>query len=99
LNAKEVKLHKQAVLKVCELYKKPKEFLPVSATLQIMWNDRQNILIDSFPWPFHDQRLADKIGYLDDPRPRPTKPSLYTGNQDMTEEQKPMESRVVRKRT
>ncbi len=49
---------------------------------------RQKILINSFPWPFHDQRLADKIGYLNDPRPRPTKPSLYIGNQDMTEEQK-----------
>ncbi len=35
-----------------------------------------------------DQKLSGKIDYLDDPHPRPTKPSIYTGNQDMTEERK-----------
>jgi len=88
LNAEEVKLHEQAVLRVRELYKKPNKFLPVSPALLAMWNDRQRIQIKCLPWPLHDQRLAGKITFLDDPRPRPTKPSLYTSEQDMTEEEK-----------
>ncbi len=38
LNAEEVKLHEQAVLKVRELYKKLDKFLAVSPALLTMWN-------------------------------------------------------------
>jgi hypothetical protein len=36
----------------------------------------------------HNSRLVGKIGYIKDPHPLPTKPSLYTGNPDMMEEQR-----------
>jgi hypothetical protein len=87
--AEEVRQHDQAFLKIHELYKKPEVFKPVSATLETMWQDRQmGSLIKSLPWPLHNPNHAHKISYIEDPHPMPTMPSLYTGDQDMIEEQR-----------
>jgi hypothetical protein len=88
-NAEEVRQHEQAKRKIRKLYKKPEVFEPLSATLETMWQERQTgSLIKSLPWPLHSPNLAHKISYIEDPCPMPTKPSLYTGGQDMMQEQR-----------
>jgi hypothetical protein len=49
------------------LYKKLEVFRPVAATLQTMWQARQQILpFVQLPWLFHNVRLMHNISYLED---------------------------------
>ena len=82
--------NKQAVRDVLELYKKPQEFSPVPAVLQTMWQARQNkSSIAGIPWIMHNQRLRGNLNYIQDGRPMPTKPSMYTAvGEAMPDEQK-----------
>ena len=82
--------NKQAVREVLELYKKPQEFSPVPVALQTMWQARQNkSSIAGIPWPMHNIRLRRNLDYIQDKRPMPTKPSMYTAvGEAMTDEQK-----------
>jgi hypothetical protein len=71
LDAEEVRQRNQAILKICELYKKMKVIEPVSAALKTMWQDTGS-LIKSIPWPLHNPNLAHKISCVEGPCPLPT---------------------------
>jgi hypothetical protein len=90
LTDEEKKKNKQVLKEVLELYKKPQAFSPVPATLQTMWQARQNkSSIAGIPWPFHNLRLRHNLAFIQDQRPMPTKPSMYTAvGEAMTDEQK-----------
>jgi hypothetical protein len=79
LTDEEKRRNKQAVKEVLELYRKPQEFSPIPAALQTMWQVRQNkSSIAGIPWPMHNLRLRCNLDYIQDGRPMPTKPSMYT---------------------
>jgi len=90
LTDEEKRKNKQALKEVLELYKKPQEFSPVPAALQTMWQARQNkSSIAGIPWPMHNLRLRRNLAFIQDQRPMPTKPSMYTAvGEAMTDEQK-----------
>jgi len=90
LTDEEKRNYLQAVEEVRRLYKKPQEFSPVPATLQTMWQARQNkSSIAGIPWPFHNFRLRHNLAFIQDQRPIPTKPSQYMAvGEAMTDEQK-----------
>jgi len=58
--------------------------------LQTMWQARQNkSSIAGIPWPMHNLRLRRNLGCIQDKRPMPTKPSMYTAvGEAMTDKQK-----------
>jgi hypothetical protein len=90
LTDEEKRKNKQVLKEVLELYKKPQEFSPVPAALQTMWQARQNkSSIAGIPWPMHNLRLTHNLSFIQDQRPMPTKPSMYTAvGEAMTDEQK-----------
>jgi hypothetical protein len=90
LTDEEKKKNKQVLKEVLELYKKPQEFSPVPAALQTIWQARQNkSSIAGIPWPFHNLRLRHNLAFIQDQRPMPTKPSMYTAvGEAMMDEQK-----------